>query len=123
MRVFDAAGAHQFSFGRRGGGPREMLAPDALALLPDGRVLVRDPRNARISVYTPDGEPLTTWRIDGSFATSEPMYVDSAGRVYTQVLVTAPMAENMEIGLQVLDGDGAAPTRCARPHGGTPRSC
>jgi hypothetical protein len=113
VRVFGADGAHLYSFGRRGSGPGEMVSPDALALLPDGRVLVRDPRNARISVYAPDGEPLTTWRIDGTFATSDPMYVDTAGRVYTQVLLSDAMGENMVIGLQRFD-DGV-PRDTIRP--------
>jgi hypothetical protein len=108
VRVFDAAGAHILSFGRRGSGPGEMQRPDAMALMPDGRVLVRDPGNARISVFTPEGESLESWRIDGTFSTSDPMYVAADGRVFTQAIISERMAERMEVGLVTLQ-DGGTP--------------
>jgi hypothetical protein len=54
-------------------------------VLPDGRVLLRDPGNARINVYSPEGRPLDSWRIAGRRFVSRGLVVDSAGNVYTQV--------------------------------------
>ena len=59
VRAYHAeTGEHLRDIGREGSGPGEYGAPDGVAVLPDGRVLVRDPRNARINVYSPRGELL-----------------------------------------------------------------
>jgi hypothetical protein len=88
LRKYSADGAYLGTFGRSGGGPGEYQQPDGgLGVLPDGRVVVRDPGNARLQVYSPDGDAVTTWRIRGGFNTSNPLVVDTAGRVHTQVLL------------------------------------
>lgn len=67
--------------GREGGGPGEYKQPDGLTVLPDGRVLVRDPGNARITVYSPMGDFLEDWRhpAGGGFNTDRRFYTDTAG--------------------------------------------
>lgn len=83
LRKYAPEGSHVMDFGRPGEGPGEIKQTDGgVAVLPDGRVLVRDPGNARINVYAADGEPLGEWRIRGGFFTSSPLYVDTAGRVH-----------------------------------------
>jgi hypothetical protein len=51
-------------------------SPDAgLAVLSDGRVVVRDPGNARAQVFSTDGEPLEIWPvISGQWRSREPFY-------------------------------------------------
>lgn len=96
LRKYDASGRYVGTFGRAGGGPGEYQRPDGgLAVLADGRVVLRDPGNARLQVYSADGEPLDAWRIRGGFNTSNPLVVDTGGRVYTQVLLdpTAAVTE------------------------------
>jgi len=97
VRRFGPDGTYLGSFGRDGGGPGEFKRPEAVAMLPDGRLLVRDPGNARINVYDRAGNTLPSWRLPsgGSFHTSTPMAVDTAGRSYTPVL--------MEMGVDVLE--------------------
>lgn len=64
VRVFDAALRPVALWGRDGAGPGELRNPDGgLAVLSDGRVVVRDPGNARAQVYASDGTPVENWRV------------------------------------------------------------
>jgi hypothetical protein len=99
VRVFSRDGRHLRSFGRRGEGPGELRQPTGLALLPDGRVLISDPANARVSVYSADGEPLDSWRMAGGFFTDEQVRVTRDGRVYVMALLSEPMSPEMRSGL------------------------
>ena len=90
LRKYAPDGTYIATFGREGGGPGEYKRPDGgLAVLADGRVLLRDPGNTRIGVYSPDGEYLDSWRIRGSFNTSRPLHVDTAGNSHTLILLDA----------------------------------
>jgi hypothetical protein len=56
--VFDPAGRHLRSFGRRGGGPGEFQGPIGLAIASDGSVVVNDAAHGALIVLTPEGEHL-----------------------------------------------------------------
>lgn len=111
LRKYDPSGQYVETFGREGEGPGEYRGPDGgLAVLPDGRVVLRDPQNARLQVYGPDGEALDTWPIRGSFNTSNPLVVDTAGRVYTQILLDPEAAvTEWRVGLVAYDGATGEP--------------
>jgi hypothetical protein len=57
LRKYAPDGTYLATFGRQGGGPGEYEDPDGgLAVLPDGRIVLRDPANARFSVFSAEGE-------------------------------------------------------------------
>jgi hypothetical protein len=91
VRRFGPDGTYLGSLGREGGGPGELRQPEAMALLPDGRVLVRDPGNGRINVWDSAGLSLPSWRLPsgGNLHTSTPIFVDRANNSYTPVLLRA----------------------------------
>ncbi len=108
LRVYNADGTYRTTFGGKGEGPGEYLEPDGgLNVLSDGRIVLRDPSNARIQVYSPDGEALDTWRIRGGFNTSRRMVVDQQDRSHALVLLD-PDASVMdwEMGLVQILPDG-----------------
>jgi len=86
LRAYAPDGTYLRDLGRGGEGPGELKQVDAgLAVLDDGRVLVRDPGNARITVFGPEGEYETEWRIRGSSYTSTPLYIDRDENAYVQL--------------------------------------
>jgi hypothetical protein len=88
LRKYAADGSYAGTFGRKGGGPGEYAGSDGglggLAVLRDGRVVLRDPGNGRFTVYALDGEYLTEVRARGSY-TSVPIVPASDGGFYNPV--------------------------------------
>jgi hypothetical protein len=70
-------------------------------------VVIRDPGNGRLSVFTPEGEPAGTWRIRSSFNTSRRLYADTAGNLYTLILFDPEArVDEWVMGLQRFAPDG-----------------
>jgi hypothetical protein len=106
LRKYAPDGTFIATFGRVGGGPGEYKSSDGgLAVLRDGRVLLRDPGNARISVFSEDGDYLDGWPLRGGYFTSRPLYVDTAGIVYTQIWGSSEEGERYSA-LQRIGRDG-----------------
>lgn len=120
LRRYAADGTYLSTLGREGGGPGEYKQPDGgLAVLPDGRVLLRDPGNARINLYAPEGESLGSWPIRGGWFTSTPLFVDTAGRAYHWMSLNPEGAiEERRHGLLVLSPEGERLDSIAVPESG-----
>jgi hypothetical protein len=108
LRAYAPDGTHLRDIGREGGGPGEYERPDGMTALPDGRVLVRDPGGGRIVVYDATGTFIEQWPLSGGFNTSDPLYADTAGQVYTLVLLnpgTPPWEWRMGLRRYGTDGE------------------
>ena len=86
-----------------------------MAFLPDGRLVVRDPGNARMNVYDTDGTSLDSWPIPGGFFTSSPIFVDNAGHVYTDIIAERSEDGAFRTGLLRLDSTGVEVDTLRRP--------
>jgi len=92
VRMYRPSGTHLRDLGKEGSGPGEYRSPDGVAVLPDGRILVRDPPNSRIAVFDESGSYLYQWHLSGGFNSGTRFYVDHGGNSY----VTALLDRNLD---------------------------
>jgi hypothetical protein len=86
LRKYAPDGRYLATFGRQGGGPGEYANSDGgLAALAGGRIVLRDPGNARFTVYASDGEYLESWPARGGTFTSTPIFSSADGGFYSPV--------------------------------------
>ena len=84
VRVFDATGTYLATFGREGEGPGEFSRAETIAVLPDGRLLVRDPGNMRVQVFDPSSGEADEWEYNSgnTYRPGAPLYTDLRGRTF-----------------------------------------
>lgn len=93
IRVFDAAGKFVRNIGRRGRGPGELQYAAGMSIGKNGNLLVWDPGNARINVYTASGDVVTQWSTMTGSSTSSGrrlMITDTSGTTYVHTFIWAP---------------------------------
>jgi hypothetical protein len=115
IRVYSPDGEFVRRFGRAGAGPGELGQPGGMAFLADGRLLVRDSRHGRMSIYSTQGEPLESWPIPGGFFTSAPVIVDHDGNVYSDIIADRSGPGLGRMGLLRLDRHGSVVDTLIRP--------
>ena len=83
VRVYDSAGVYVETLGRKGEGPGEFNRAEFIAVLPDGRLVVRDPGNTRIQVFGPGPGETEEWVYNaGNTYSGTPLYTDARGRTF-----------------------------------------
>ena len=92
LRMYDSAGRHVRTLGRKGGGPGEYQAANGLGVHRDGRVVLWDAGKASINVYGATGETATSWPVPGGggFYTSNALFTDTAGSTYIRTTIADP---------------------------------
>jgi hypothetical protein len=107
VRSWSAEGRFLGRLGGEGRGPGEYVEPDAgLSVLSDGRLLLRDPPNGRINVYSTSGDVLTHWRHPG-IRTSTPLFVDESDHMYNLVIASWHQDPGARVfGLARIDREG-----------------
>ena len=117
VQVYDSAGTYVETLGGRGEGPGEFMYPEAIALLPDGRLVVRDPGNMRVHVFGPGRGELDEWGYNsGNYGSTEPLYTDGLGRTF--VLTQDLSRTDFVIQLIVLGPDGTPVDTIPQPSSG-----
>jgi hypothetical protein len=87
LRYFDAEGNYIRTLGREGGGPGEYSDfVSALAVRRDGKVVLADVGNARLTLYEPDGTVAAHWPVQGGIFPLDDVVVDTADHTYVPIL-------------------------------------
>ena len=95
LRVYGMAGRHLRDIGSEGDGPGEFREPGSLAIGADGHIYVRDASNARITIFSSDGQELDTLPLSGDYFTSLQMVLTEDGTLYNyeRIIDDDPNAE------------------------------
>ncbi len=113
LLVFDSRGAFADAFGGNGEGAGEYRVPGRMRPGPDGGLRILDLVNRRITLVSPDGEPLVTTDVRSlhgldfvTLAAGERHVVSGFGQTDDALSVTTQIVDNDGTGLATL---GAAP--------------
>ncbi len=114
VRVFDSAGVYVKTLGRRGEGPGEFSRAEAIALLPDGRLVVRAPGNMRLEVFGPGDGETEQWAYNSrGLYSAASLYTDASGR--TLVHTVDPSQEGLVTHFVVFGPDGVQVDTLSEP--------
>jgi hypothetical protein len=108
VRLYDRDGRHVRVFVVPLGEPGHYSQPNGVAVLSDGRVVIRDPRRSQLVVYSPRGTYLERWPHQPGVYSPIPLISDAEDRLYTRIVFnpTEPREEWRE-GLMRYGSDGS----------------
>jgi len=108
VRLYDRDGRHVRAFVTPRGEPGHYSQPNGVAVLSDGRVVIRDPRRSQLVVYSPRGTYLERWPHQPGVYSPIPLISDAEDRLYTRIVFnpTEPREEWRE-GLMRYGSDGS----------------
>ncbi len=84
IKTFDNKGKLLRSFGKKGQGPEEWGQAQDISLTPENNILVFDPGNKRLGVYTPDGKCLKEIPLGKLFP--DPARIDTEGNIWAIIM-------------------------------------
>ena len=117
VRVFDSAGVYVETLGGSGEGPGEFGRAESIALLSDGRLVVRDPGNMRVQVFGPGPGEQDEWRYDaGNTGAMSPLHTDDLNRTF--LLARDLSQTGLVMHLIVLGPDGTPLDTVPQPSSG-----
>ena len=91
LRYFNAQGEYVRTLGREGSGPGEYRdAALGVAVGSDGRVVMWDPRNARLNVYAPDGTPSDHWPVASGLFAPDAVVLDYRDHIFLKIMLGRP---------------------------------
>jgi hypothetical protein len=92
LRYVDAAGRLVRTLGGKGLAPGEYTDASLGVVIRhrDGRVVMRDPRNARLNLYDPDGSPLPPMLVTSGLFTQQATTLDTADHLYLRIMTGRP---------------------------------
>lgn len=93
IRRYDRTGRFLNLVGKKGGGPGEYEYAHGMAVTRDGRLIVHDPQNSRITYFYPDGKVASDFPLlrAGFYGTN--FVIDTSGRIYQTVAYPGRAAE------------------------------
>ena len=86
VRVYKKNAEYVRTIGGKGRGAGFYSLPNGVAVLPDGRVVVRDPRRSQLVVYSREGDYLERWPHPSGVYDPLPLMLDADGRLYTRMV-------------------------------------
>ena len=86
VRVYKKNAKYVRAIGGKGPGPGFYSFPNGVAVLPDGRVVVRDPRRSQLVLYSRQGDYLERWPHPSGVYEPLPLMLDADGRLYTRMV-------------------------------------
>jgi hypothetical protein len=93
IRTYDADGGYLGDVGRGGQGPGEYRSVSSMRVLDDGRIMIWDQGNARVSWFDPDGEFLDSRPLTGAIGAQDTFVFGSDGTIYTRLAGDGPLVE------------------------------
>lgn len=86
VRVYSKSAKYVRTIGGKGVGAGFYSLPNGVAVLPDGRVVVRDPRRSQLVVYSREGDYLERWPHPSGVYDPLPLMRDADGLLYTRTV-------------------------------------
>jgi hypothetical protein len=110
VAVFDSAGKHLRTMGRKGGGPGEMQFPIAISVTPEGEVGVFDLMRHSLLRFGPDGEILEPNALDRTGGVGKIAYTPGGLLVSTRRM---DRERSLDVATLALQAGGAEPAAIA----------
>jgi 6-bladed beta-propeller protein len=117
LRKYDPDGVYVRTLGAKGSGPGEYKRIEGLRISPAGMIAAWDVGNARINLYTANGDAGPSILIMGNLHTFRPFAVDTSGLFYVKVrYFDTTGAPTSRLGYMRLTQDGVVVDTVSVPH-------